>query len=152
MLRRASVTADLLLEAAGQPALPVVRAEVLNERHYGALQGMARPAAVRVYGAQRVAAWRRSIGARPPLDTKGRGESLAEVRDRVAPFVRDVLVPGLAEGHTLLVVSHGNTIRMLVQLLEGLTDEEACALNLATGQSRVVACVQPSGVSCPPAP
>lgn len=138
VLQRAWATADLVLRAAGQPELHVVRTQVLNERHYGALQGMARPAAVEAYGARRVAAWRRTVAARPPVDADGRGESLADVRDRVAPFVHEVLLPGLAAGRTLLVVSHGNTIRMLSQLLEGLPDNEACALELPTGHPRIV--------------
>ena len=60
------------------------------------------------------------------------------MRARVAPFVQDVLLPMIAVGQTAVLVSHGNTIRMLSQLLEGLSDEDACALELPTGHPRVV--------------
>ena len=141
-LRRAIETADLALAAAGAPDVRAVRTPVLDERHYGALQGVARTAAVRQYGAEQVARWRRTVDARPPLDAEGRAESLADVRERVAPFVRDVLLPAAAAGQQVMVVSHGNTMRMLSQLVEGLSDEEACALELPTGQPRI--CRQPT--------
>lgn len=142
-LQRAIETAELALAAAGTPDLRVVRTQVLDERHYGALQGVSRAVAVQQHGAEQVARWRRTVDARPPLDAQGRAESLGDVRARVAPFVQDVLLPAVAAGHQVLVVSHGNTMRMLAQLVEGLSDDEACALDLPTGQPRI--CV-PSGV------
>ncbi len=137
MLARTRDTADLVLEACGTPALPVLRTERLNERHYGALQGMSRAAAAERYGAVRVAGWRRGIHDRPPADASGRAESLADVRRRLRPYVNDELLPALAAGETVLVVSHGNTLRMLVQAVEGLGDDEVGALDLPTGGVRV---------------
>ena len=137
-LRRAIETTELALAAAGTPGRRVIRTPVLNERHYGALQGVSRTAAVQQHGAEQVARWRRTVDARPPLDADGRAESLADVRERVAPFVRDVLLPAVAAGHQAMVVSHGNTMRMLAQLVEGLSNDEACALDLPTGRPRAI--------------
>ena len=139
LLARARDTADLILDVCGLPDVPVRRTERLNERHYGSLQGMLRTEAAERYGAAQVARWRRGIGDRPPLDARGRGESLADVRCRLSPYVDGELFPALADGQVVLVVSHGNTLRMLVQVLEGLTDEEAAAVDVPTGGTRVYA-------------
>lgn len=137
-LTRAIETGDLVREACGAADVSVMRTDLLNERHYGALQGMRRGDAVVSYGAAQVARWRRGIDARPPLDADGRGESLADVRLRLLPYLHDCLTPQLAKGRTVLVVSHGNTIRMLRRLVERLTDEQACALEVPTGHPVVV--------------
>jgi len=137
-LDRAISTGDLVLDACGRPEVPLMRTELLNERHYGALQGQRRSDAVVRYGAERVTHWRRGIHGRPPLDEHGRGESLADVRHRLRPYVRHCLTPLLVEGRTVLVVSHGNTIRMLRQLVEGLSDEEAAGLAVPTGSPTVL--------------
>jgi 2,3-bisphosphoglycerate-dependent phosphoglycerate mutase len=141
LLARARNSADLMLDACGAPEVPVLRTERLNERHYGALQGMPRAEAVDRYGAVQVTRWRRGIGDRPPADAEGRGESLADVRVRLWPYVDGELFPALDAGHTVLVVSHGNTLRMLVQVLEGLRDEQTAALDVPTGGARVYATV-----------
>lgn len=138
LLSRAIDTADLVLDACDATAVPVERTPLLNERHYGALQGVRRTEAVERFGAEQVARWRRGITDRPPPDVAGLGESLADVRARLRPYVESQLLPALAAGHTLLVVSHGNTLRMLVQQVEGLTDDQACALQVATGDPRVL--------------
>jgi 2,3-bisphosphoglycerate-dependent phosphoglycerate mutase len=137
LLARGWGTTLLLLEALGAPDLPILATELLNELHYGALQGMRRTAAAERYGAAQVAAWRRGIEDRPPVDAVGRAESLADVRRRLEPYVEGALVPALDAGHTVLVVSHGNTLRMLAQALEGLSDEEATAWEIPTGGVRV---------------
>ncbi|HEX5512591.1 MAG TPA: 2,3-diphosphoglycerate-dependent phosphoglycerate mutase [Actinomycetales bacterium] len=137
LLARACESADLILDACGASSVPVLRNARLNERHYGRLQGMRRAEAVEQFGPERVASWRRGIDSRPPADSQGRGESLADVRMRLRPYVETELVPALAARHRLLVVSHGNTVRMLVQLVQGLSDEEACALQVPTGVPRV---------------
>lgn len=138
-LARAVDTADLVLASCGAPDVGALRTELLNERHYGALQGMRRADAVARYGADPVARWRRGIDGRPPRDAEGRSESLADVRTRLQPYAAGILSPQLAAGRTVLVVSHGNTIRMLRRLVEGLTDEQACALEVPTGRPVVIA-------------
>lgn len=137
LLARARSTADLVLDACGVPAVPVLRTDRLNERHYGALQGLRRGEAVERFGAEQVARWRRGIADRPPADARGRGESLADVRLRLRPYVDAELLPALEAGHTVLVVSHGNTLRMLTQLVAGLSDRAAAALEIPTGAFRV---------------
>ena len=138
-LARAVDTADLVLASCGGPDVGALRTELLNERHYGALQGMRRADAVARYGAGPVARWRRGIDGRPPRDAEGRAESLADVRARLEPYVVSILLPQVAAGCTVLVVSHGNTIRMLRRLVEGLTDEQACTLEVPTGRAVVIA-------------
>ncbi len=137
LLTRARDTTDLVLDACGAPPVAVLCSERLNERHYGLLQGMPRAAAVERYGTTQVARWRRGIHDRPPADAAGRAESLADVRIRLRPYVDGELLPALEAGQALLVVSHGNTLRMLTQVIEGLTDEEAIGLEIPTGGVRV---------------
>lgn len=137
-LVRARSTAELVLEECGSVSVPVLETARLNERHYGALQGMTRSDAVARFGAGQVARWRRgAVHERPPSDEHGRGESLEDVRLRQDPYIEDELLPALEAGGTVLVVSHGNALRMLVQRLEGLSDEEAVAIELPTGAARV---------------
>ncbi|SFB86610.1 2,3-bisphosphoglycerate-dependent phosphoglycerate mutase [Nocardioides terrae] len=132
-LRRAVSSAHLMLDACGRSDVPLMRTSRLNERHYGALQGMRRDEAVARYGAEDVARWRRGIAEQPPRDAHGRAESLADVRRRLQPYVDDVLLPALDTGRTVLVVSHGNALRMLIQIVCRLTDAQATALDIATG-------------------
>lgn len=137
-LTRARRTADLILAECGLPTLPVLETARLNERHYGALQGMTRSDAVARFGAEQVARWRRgAVDERPPPDADGHGESLADVRARQAPYVEDDLLPALGAGHTVLVVSHGNALRMLIQRIEGVSDEQVVTVALPTGSARV---------------
>ncbi|MBC7632157.1 2,3-bisphosphoglycerate-dependent phosphoglycerate mutase [Aeromicrobium sp.] len=138
LLTRALGTTDLVLDACCGSDVPVLRTDRLNERHYGILQGMSRAAAAERYGAARVARWRRGIHDRPPADAAGRAESLADVRLRLRPYLDDELLPALDAGQTVLVVSHGNTLRMLIQALERLSDVEAAGLELRTGGVRVI--------------
>ncbi|MBI2242674.1 MAG: 2,3-diphosphoglycerate-dependent phosphoglycerate mutase [Nocardioides sp.] len=137
LLARARETTDLVLGACRAADLPVLHTERLNERHYGALQGMSRVVAAERYGADRVARWRRGIHDRPPADSTGRAESLADVRLRLRPYVDAELLPALDAGQTVLVVSHGNTLRMLTQAVEGLSDDEVAELDIPTGGIRV---------------
>lgn len=141
LLRRARSTAGLMLDESGASTAPVVRTDRLNERHYGALQGLRRSEAAARYGTDQLARWRRGLHGRPPADEEGRAESLADVRVRLRPYVDEQLLPALDAGHTVLVVSHGNTLRMLIQVLEGLSDESAAALELPTGTTRILEAV-----------
>lgn len=138
LLRRARNTADLMLDESGASTAPVVRTDRLNERHYGALQGLRRTEAAARYGTEQLARWRRGVHDRPPADEEGRAESLADVRVRLRPYVDEQLLPALDAGHTVLVVAHGNALRMLIQLLEGLSDEAAAALEVPTAAARIL--------------
>jgi 2,3-bisphosphoglycerate-dependent phosphoglycerate mutase len=154
-LVRARRTADLILAECGVPTLPVVETVRLNERHYGALQGMTRSEAVARFGAERVALWRRgAVDERPPPDKEGHAESRADVRLRQGPYVEDDLLPALEAGHTVLLVSHGNALRMLIQRLDGLSDKELMTVELPTGAARVydrVSDARRAGAAAPPA-
>jgi 2,3-bisphosphoglycerate-dependent phosphoglycerate mutase len=143
VLRRTRQTARAVLAVAGDVAAPVHATWRLNERHYGALQGLAKQEIFATWGEARSRAWWRGYHAPPPaLDADDprhprfdaryadldpallpAGESLADCQRRVLPYWRDVLLPRIAAGRRLLVVSHGNTLRALVMHLDGLTPE-----------------------------
>ena len=153
LLRRAIKTAELALETAELSWLPVRRSWRLNERHYGALQGLDKAATREKYGDEQFMRWRRSYDEPPPplaadaewsqvgdpryadlLDLVPRTECLADVVDRMLPYWYDALVPDLRLGRTVLVAAHGNSLRALVMHLDGLSKEEVVGLNIPTGQ------------------
>ncbi len=157
VLTRAVRTANLALDAAGRPWLPVRRHWRLNERHYGALQGMNKKDTAEEFGADQVRQWRRSYSEPPPAldagderhprnDSRYWGvppealpatECLADVVVRVLPYWEDVIVPDLyaagARGGTVLVVAHGNSIRALRKHLDGISDEDIVSVDIPTG-------------------
>ena len=122
----------LILEEAGQPALPVTRDQALNERNYGRLQGQNKADVARQYGEEQVAVWRRSYSVRPPG-----GESLADTAARVIPYYQQAIMPLLNRGQDILVVAHGNSIRSLMMHLEQLSEEEIADVDLPTGIPRL---------------
>lgn len=147
LLGRSINTAHLVCDAA-RWRTPLRRDWRLNERHYGALQGLSKSMARELYGAERVETWRRSVDDAPPvvgLDALSeqlgdpryaaipearliRTESLADVAVRMTPYWRDVLGPELAADRTVVVVSHGNALRVLLHLATGVgLDETAHA-------------------------
>jgi 2,3-bisphosphoglycerate-dependent phosphoglycerate mutase len=151
LLRRAITTADLALDAADRLWLPVRRSWRLNERHYGALQGLNKAETKERYGEEQFMAWRRSYDTPPPPIEKGSKfsqdtdpryanigggpltECLADVVARFLPYFTDVIVPDLRAGKTVLIVAHGNSLRALVKHLDQMSDEEIVALNIPTG-------------------
>ena len=152
LLRRAIRTAELALDAAERSWLPVRRSWRLNERHYGALQGLDKAATREKYGDDQFLRWRRSYDEPPPpldddaewsqvgdpryaplLDIVPRTECLADVVHRMLPYWYDALVPDLQLGHVVLVAAHGNSLRALVKHLDGLGDAEVVGLNIPTG-------------------
>jgi 2,3-bisphosphoglycerate-dependent phosphoglycerate mutase len=152
LLRRAIRTAELALDAADLAWLPVRRSWRLNERHYGALQGLDKSATREKYGDDQFMRWRRSYDEPPPpldddnewsqagdpryadlLETLPRTECLADVVTRMLPYWYDALVPDLRSGKVVLVAAHGNSLRALVKHLDGLSDEEVVGLNIPTG-------------------
>jgi len=151
LLRRAITTAHLTLDAADRLWIPVRRSWRLNERHYGALQGLNKAETKERYGEEQFMAWRRSYDMPPPPIEKGSKfsqdgdpryaniaggpltECLADVVARFLPYFTDVIVPDLRTGKTVLIVAHGNSLRALVKHLDGMSDEEIVGLNIPTG-------------------
>ncbi|KAJ1624678.1 phosphoglyceromutase [Pavlovales sp. CCMP2436] len=139
-LRRAIRTASLLLSSTRECWLPIVKDARLNEQHSGALTGLNKRELAEEFGVDKVMVWRRSYNSPPPqiaLDhplqsAVPSAESLADTLVRVTSFYEDTLRPALAAGKRVLVVSHGNTLRALVKLIEGIANEETYNLDLPT--------------------
>jgi 2,3-bisphosphoglycerate-dependent phosphoglycerate mutase len=151
LLSRAIRTATLALEECGRQWLPVRRSWRLNERHYGALQGLNKAETKEKFGNDQFMLWRRSYDTPPPEiedgqpsgideryadlapDVVPRTECLKDVLERMLPYWYDGIVPDLYAGRTTLVVAHGNSLRALVKHLEGISDGEIAGLNIPTG-------------------
>ncbi len=153
VLTRAIRTADLTLEAAGWDDMPTKRSWRLNERHYGALQGLDKKETAEKYGDDQVLAWRRSYDIQPPAldvdderhpshderyadvdpDDLPATECLADVVDRMLPYWFEDMIPDLEAGKTVLVVAHGNSIRALLKHLDDISEEDIVGLNIPTG-------------------
>ena len=157
LLERAVMTHNLALEAMGQVWLPVDRTWRLNERHYGALQGLDKKETTERHGAEQTKLWRRSFDVPPPPvettnpehpanDRRYRfldpsllpaSECLKDVVARVLPYWIDAVVPQLREGLTVLLTAHGNSLRALVMHLEGISESAIAELNIPTGAPRL---------------
>ena len=154
LMTRAIRTCNIALDSCGRCWIPVRRHWRLNERHYGALQGMDKKATLEEYGEEQFLAWRRSYDTPPPpietgsewdvssdpryahltTDLVPRTECLADVVDRMLPYWYDRIVPDLQAGEVVLVAAHGNSLRALVKHLDGLSESEVVGLNIPTGQ------------------
>jgi 2,3-bisphosphoglycerate-dependent phosphoglycerate mutase len=157
VLTRAVHTADLTLATAGVSYLPVHRHWRLNERHYGALQGLDKKATAAKHGAEQLALWRRSYSTPPPpvsLDDPNHpthdpryamvphgalpaSECLADVVRRLLPYWEDVIARDLFLGRAVIVVAHGNSLRALVKHLEHISDDDIATLDIPTGIPRL---------------
>jgi 2,3-bisphosphoglycerate-dependent phosphoglycerate mutase len=138
VLKRAIDTATIALEVAGIDNLPVERDQALNERHYGALQGLNKEETAQKYGKEQVHIWRRSYDIAPPkdkteLNPDSFSESLKNTAERVLPYWEKKIYPDLMSGKSILVAAHGNSLRALVMFLDKLTKEEVLELNIPTG-------------------
>lgn len=153
VLTRANRTLNLALEGLGQIWIPVTKSWRLNERHYGALQGLDKAETAAKHGEAQVKIWRRSYDVPPPAmektderwagrDRRYRGlkpeeipltESLKDTVARVIPFWESDIAPALASGKTVLVVAHGNSLRALVKYLDNMGESEVLELNIPTG-------------------
>jgi len=156
LLERAVVTCQLALEAMDQVWLPIERSWRLNERHYGALQGLDKKATTERHGAEQTRLWRRSFDVPPPPvrtdspehpvndpryrllapDCLPAAECLKDVVARVLPYWYDSIVPQLRAGLDVLVTAHGNSLRALVMHLEGVSADQIAELNIPTGVPR----------------
>jgi 2,3-bisphosphoglycerate-dependent phosphoglycerate mutase len=133
-LVRAVRTGALAVAAAGRPDTPARRDARLDERCYGALEGLPRTEVLARHGAEQYRRWRRSWDAAPPPGRSGGvlrpGESLADVTARLLPCWEEVLAPDLRAGRTVLVTAHSNSLRALVAALEGLGPERVADLEV----------------------
>jgi 2,3-bisphosphoglycerate-dependent phosphoglycerate mutase len=157
LLVRAIHTANLALEGLGRSWIPVRRSWRLNERHYGALQGLDKKQTTERHGKEQVFVWRRSYDVPPPpLETTDERhprhdvryaelapdalpatECLKDVVVRMVPYWHDAIVPDLRAGKVVLVAAHGNSLRALVKHLDGIADDAIAELNIPTGIPRV---------------
>ena len=153
LLRRAINTLHLALLEMDQVWIPVVKHWRLNERHYGALQGLNKKETSDQYGKEQVHVWRRSYSTPPPaldpMDERYPGndpryswmppdllpatECLEDVVARMLPYWHDAIVPDLRAGRTPVVAAHGNSLRAVVRHLDDISDEEIPDLNIPTG-------------------
>ena len=153
VLKRAIRTLWIALDQMDMMWLPVERSWRLNERHYGALQGLDKAETVARHGAEQVKVWRRSYDIPPPalsrddpqhprFDRRYAGvpagelpdsESLKDTLARVMPFWNARIAPELAAGRNVLVTAHGNSLRALVKMLDRMSDETIVELNIPTG-------------------
>lgn len=137
-LKRAQNTLRFILEAIGQTELPVEKDVALNERHYGALQGLNKEETAKKFGAEQVHIWRRSYDVPPPkekteLNPEGISESLKDTAARTLPYWEKKIFPEILKGKNILVAAHGNSLRSIVMHLDGLTKEQVLDLNIPTG-------------------
>ncbi|EAC2206882.1 2,3-diphosphoglycerate-dependent phosphoglycerate mutase [Listeria monocytogenes] len=153
VLTRAIKTLNYVLEESDQMWVPVHKSWRLNERHYGALQGLNKQETAEKYGADQVQKWRRSYDTLPPLleenderqakndrryqllDTHAipSGENLKVTLERVIPYWMDTIAPEIKEGRRVVISAHGNSLRALVKFLEGISDDEIMDLEIPTG-------------------
>jgi 2,3-bisphosphoglycerate-dependent phosphoglycerate mutase len=154
---RAIRTLWLILDEMDLMWIPVIRDWRLNERHYGDLQGLDKAETTKKHGADQVKIWRRSYDTPPPplddddprhpsQDPRYAGldatnlpatESLKSTLDRVEPYWNEIIAPELRAGRNVLIAAHGNSLRALVKMLEGISEQDITELNIPTGVPRV---------------
>lgn len=152
-LKRAIHTAWHVLDGVDEAYIPVIKDWHLNERHYGALQGLNKAETAAKYGAEQVHQWRRSFDIAPPeleaddprnpanqVQYKGVDpkvlplhESLKDTIARVVPYYNEVIVPEIKAGKKVLIAAHGNSLRALVKYLDNISDADIAGLNITTG-------------------
>ncbi len=153
VLKRAIRTLNIALEELDKEWLPVVKSWRLNERHYGALQGLNKAETAAKYGNEQVTLWRRSYDVPPPAleesderypgrDPRYNGlakkdvpltESLKLTVDRFLPYWHETIAPSLKSGKRVIIAAHGNSLRALVKYLDNISDSEIVGLNIPTG-------------------
>ena len=151
-LKRAIHTLNIALDAMDRAWLPVIKDWRLNERHYGALQGLNKAETARKYGEEQVKVWRRSFDVKPPALEAGDGrsaagqpmyrdvdkallpaaESLETTIARVIPYFEGEIKPRMQEGKRIIIAAHGNSLRALVKYFDRLSDEDITGVNIPT--------------------
>ena len=152
-LKRAIHTLNIVLEQMDREWLPVIKTWRLNERHYGALQGLNKAETAEKYGDEQVTLWRRSFDVQPPALEPGDErdphvqemvrtvptedlpytECLKDTIARAWPYFEEEILPQMKAGKRVLIAAHGNSLRALVKVFDGLTDEEIIGVNIPTG-------------------
>ncbi len=138
VLKRAIHTMDIVLKIIQQTELPLERNKALNERHYGALQGLNKDDIGKQYGLEQLKIWRRSYDVPPPKDVtelnpEGVSESLKDTAARTLPYFESKILPDIHAGKNVLVAAHGNSLRSIVMKLDDLSKEQVLELNIPTG-------------------
>jgi 2,3-bisphosphoglycerate-dependent phosphoglycerate mutase len=153
VLKRAIRTMDICLSKMGLSNIPIEYNWRLNERHYGALQGLNKADTAQKYGDEQVLIWRRSYSAPPPpLEINDErhprfddrysdltenelpaSECLKDTVERFLPYWHETIAPSIQSGEKVLIVAHGNSLRALVKYLDNISDEEIVGLNIPTG-------------------
>ena len=157
VLKRAIRTLYIALDETDRLYLPVIKDWRLNERHYGALQGLNKAETAKKLGEEQVHVWRRSYDVPPPALTKDDPrypgndpryafldeaqlpltECLKDTVDRVIPYWKETIEPAVKSGMRVLVAAHGNSLRALIKHIDGMTDEAIVGLNIPTGRPLV---------------
>ena len=152
-LERAQKTLSAILKVIGQEKLPIHKDQALNERHYGALQGLNKSEMAVKFGEEQVMLWRRSYDVRPPALEPGdsrhpgrdpryaglspaelpRTECLKDTVERFVPYWEGTIAPQVAAGRRVILAAHGNSMRALVKHLDGIGDQDIVGLNIPTG-------------------
>ncbi|CAM4253513.1 2,3-diphosphoglycerate-dependent phosphoglycerate mutase [Erysipelothrix inopinata] len=153
-LKRAIHTMDNILNEMDRTWLPIIKDWHLNERHYGALQGLDKSETAAKYGEDQVLIWRRSFDVKPPKlevtderaprnmeayrdvedkDILPLHESLKETIERAVPYFEETIKPQMLDGKRVLIVAHGNSLRALVKYFDEMSDEEIMKVNIPTG-------------------
>ena len=152
-LKRAIHTANIVLEKLDEEYIPMIKDWHLNERHYGALQGLNKAEIAKKYGEKQVKLWRRSFDVNPPMLSKDDlrnpanqkmysniseselplAESLMDCVNRVVPYFDKEIKPLIKEGKSVLIVAHGNSLIALVKYLKDISNEDIVNLNIPTG-------------------
>lgn len=151
VLKRATRTLWIMLEEMGLTWIPVINAWELNERHYGALQGLNKSQVAAEYGEEQVQIWRRSYDTPPPplnndderhprfeiryasVSDLPASESLKDTLLRVKPYWQTKIMPSLLGNQDVLIVAHGNSLRAMVKMIENISDKAIVDFNIPTG-------------------
>ena len=153
VLKRANDTLDYILNELNEKDIPIYKSWRLNERHYGALQGLNKKETADKYGDEQVHIWRRSYDVKPPslsddderyLDMKGKyseyiphTECLKDTIERVIPYWNDEIKKSLLENKKVIIAAHGNSLRGLIKYLDNISDDEIVNLEIPTGNPLV---------------
>ena len=148
VLKRSIRTLWIILDEMDLMWIPVTKSRLLNERHYGALQGQKKEKVIERYGKEQVQEWRRGFSEKPPKGRPGRlnpkiygdlktapeGESLKDTLNRLTPLWEQSALPLIRRNKSILISAHGNSLRALTKRLETISDSAISSLNIPTGQ------------------